>query len=293
MYLPEITLHEAETLDQAAELLNRYGNEARLFAGGTDLFVDLKTGRVGAGHLVSLQRIGSLRGIEEAADGLRIGALTTVSQLNRSKVVRQRYRPIVDASSRMAAPQVRNAATVGGNIASAVPCADLPPILTAMNASVTVWSKGQERSEPLESFITNVRETRLGPGDVLTSVFVPSQPRHFGAAYERFSLRDGNAIAVASVAASLQLDENDVIRAARIVLGAVAPMPVLATSAANVLIGGAPSDELWDRAAREAEQAARPICDVRGTDDFRRRIVAVMARRALAAALVRAREREA
>jgi len=292
VYLPEITLHEAETLDQASELLKQYGNEARLLAGGTDLFVDLKTGRVGAGHLVSLQRIGSLRGIEEAAGGLRVGALTTVSQLNRSKVVRQRYRPIVDASSRMAAPQVRNAATVGGNIASAVPCADLPPILTAMNASVAVWSAGQERSEPLESFITNVRETRLGPGDVLTSVFVPSQPVHFGAAYARFALRDGNAISVAGVAASLQLDEGGVIRAARIVLGAVAPMPVLVTLAASALEGSAPSDELWNVAAREASAAAKPICDVRGSGDFRREIVAVMTRRALTTALHRARRDE-
>jgi carbon-monoxide dehydrogenase medium subunit len=293
VYLPEITIHEVESLNQAAECLHKYGAEAKVLAGGTDLFVDLKTARIRAGRLISLQRLTFLRGIEEAADGLAIGALTTISQVNRSSLVRQRFRPLIDATSKMAAPQVRNAATVGGNIASAVPCADLPPIMTAMNASVCVWSDGRERSEPLESFIINVRETKLKVGEILTSVRVPRQPDGFGAAYARFALRDGNAIAVASVAASLLVDEHDVIRAARVVLGAVAPMPVLVTSAETALVGCAPSDELWALAAHEAENAARPICDVRGSADFRRRIVAVMTRRALAAALVRAREREA
>lgn len=290
MYLPDITLHDAETLEQAAELVKRHGSDARLLAGGTDIFVDLKTKRVGAGHLVSLQRISSLRGIEETADGLRVGALTTVSQLNRSAVVHRKFRPLIDATSKMAATQIRNAATVGGNIASAVPCADLPPILTAMNASIVVWSDGRERIAPLESFIINVRETILQPGEVLTAVLVPYQPERFGAAYARFGLREGNAIAVAGVAAGLQLDAECTIQGARIVLGAVAPMPVLVTSAASAITGRRGEDETWELAAREAAEAARPICDVRGSADFRKEIVAVMAKRALAEAYRRATE---
>lgn len=288
MHLPETILYDAKTLEEAADLAQRHGPEARFLAGGTDLFVDLKTERITATHLISLRRIASLHGIEETADGLRIGALTTVSQLDRSDIVRKRFRPLIDATSQMAVPQVRNSATVGGNIASAVPCADLPPILVAMNASVAVWSGGTERIEPLDSFIVDVRQTKLQAGDVLTAVLVPNSPRRFGAAYSRFSLRDGNAIAVAGVAAGIQLGPDGAIQDARVVLGAVSPMPVLVQSAATALIGRQPDEQAWSLASREAGSAARPICDVRGSAEFRREIVTVMAKRALREAFARA-----
>lgn len=292
MYVPEFSLYDAESLEAASEFIKRHGSKARLLAGGTDLFVDLKTKRVHVDHLISIQRIATLHGIEDSPRGLRIGALTTISQLNRAEVVRSKFRPLIDATSQMAAPQVRNAATVGGNIASAVPCADLPPILTAMNASVTVWSDGHERSAPLESFIVNVRETRLQLGEILTAVFVPHQPARFGAAYARFALRDGNAIAVASVAASLRLDADDKIQESRLVLGAVSPVPVFVSSAASAIKGCRPGEEAWELAAGHAAAAARPICDVRGSADYRREIVVVLTKRALWNAYRRALERE-
>ncbi|MCH7926287.1 MAG: xanthine dehydrogenase family protein subunit M [Planctomycetes bacterium] len=288
MHLPNITLHDVDTLEQAADLATRLGPGSRFLAGGTDLLVDLKTGRVEATHLVSLNRIASLRKIEEDADGLRIGALTTITQLDREGVVRTHYEAICDATSQMAAPQIRNVATVGGNIMSAVPCADLPPILTAMNASVVVWSKSGERTIPLESFFVGVRATKLECGEVLTAVLVPEQPARFGAAYARFALREGNAIAVASVAAGLQMATDDTIRSARIVLGAVSPTPVLVESAGRLLAGRTANDESWEIAAREAIAASHPISDVRASAEFRREIVGIMAKRALRDALRRA-----
>jgi len=190
----------------------------------------------------------------------------------------------------MAAPQIRNMATVGGNIAAAVPCADLPPILIAMNASVVLWSAEGEREVPLREFFVGPRTTVRRDNEVLTAILVPNLPPRFGAAYARFQLRDGNAIAVASVAAGLLLGEDNTVQNARIVLGAVAPVPKLVEPAAALLVGKPPDEDAFRMAADAAAAEAEPICDVRGSADFRREIVGVMTRRALATALERAQE---
>ena len=289
MYLPDIELHETTTLEATVAALARYAPGARLLAGGTDLLVDLKTGRVSVAHLVSINRLDSLRGVSETGDRLRIGALTTVTQLSNSAVVRQRFAPILDATTKMAAVQIRNVATVGGNIASAVPCADLPPVLTAMNASVLLWSPDGERDVPLDAFFAGPRETVRRDDEVLTAALVPKPPPGFGAAYARFGLRDGNTIAVAAVAAGLQLASDGTVQDARIVLGAVAPVPKLVESAGALLIGQSPDEEAFRRAGDAARQAAEPISDVRGSAEYRRELVGVLTQRSLSAACQRAK----
>jgi carbon-monoxide dehydrogenase medium subunit len=254
------------------------------------LLVDLKTGRVAAGHLISIGGIDEIRGVSLTDDGLRIGALTTITELDRSPVVRERFGALLDATCRMAAPAVRNVATVGGNICAAVPCADLPPILTAMNAGVLLWSKDGERRVALDSFFNGPRQTALRIGEVLVAAIVPTPPAAFGAAYARFGLRDGNTIAVAGVAASLRLDDKHTIREARIVLGAVAPIPKPVASACEALIGSKADGADFTEAASVAADAAEPICDVRGSAEFRREIVRVLARRALETSRDRAME---
>ncbi len=281
MYLPTLELHEATSLDEAAALLNRYAPDARLLAGGTDLLVDLKTGRGTAGHLVSIQGISELRGVSETSSGLRIGALTTLNELDASPVIARRYPALRDATGRMAAPQIRNAATVGGNIAGAVPCADLPPVLLVSGASVVLWSPTGERRVGLEDLFVGPRETILQQDEVLIAVTVPTPPRGFGAAYARFALRDGNAIAVAAVAAGLLLDPDDTVRKARIALGAVAPTPRLVEPAGALLAGRPVDEDALDEAAEAAIAAAEPITDIRGSAEFRRRLVGTLTRRAI------------
>lgn len=293
MYLPNFELHESTSLAEAGELMRRFAPDARLLAGGTDLLVDLKTGRVATGHLVSIGGIPDLNGVSATDEGLRIGALTSITDLDRSPVVRERFAPILDATSRMAAPAVRNVATVGGNICAAVPCADLPPILTAMDASVVLWSKDGERRVRLDSFFIGPRQTVLGDGEVLIAALVPEPPSGFGAAYARFGLRDGNTIAVAGVAVSLLLDAKRTVREARLILGAVAPVPKAVASACDGLIGCTVDGVDFDNAANVAAEAAEPICDIRGSAGFRREIVGVLARRALATACERALEGKA
>jgi carbon-monoxide dehydrogenase medium subunit len=187
----------------------------------------------------------------------------------------------------MAAPPIRNVATVGGNIMSAVPCADLPPILMAMRAEAEVWSCEGIRRIALDAFFVGPRRTLLQDGEILIAVIVPKPPTGFGAAYERFGLREGNAIPVASVAAGLQFDGRGKISEARVVLGAVAPIPKMVADVGRILVGCPANEQAFGESSRIAREAAQPISDVRGTAQFRRDLVEVLTRRAL----VKARER--
>lgn len=289
MYLPDLQLHEPATLGDAIALRTRLGSRARFLAGGTDLLVDLKSGRIEADHLIRIDRLAELRGVIAVDTGVRIGALTTITELDRSPLIAGPYAVVRDATSRMAAPQIRNMATVGGNIASAVPCADLPPVFAALDASVVLFSPDGERSVPMSEFFVGARQTVLREDELLEFIDVPAPGEGFGAAYERFSHREGNAIAVAAVAASLRLDADDTVLEARVALGAVAPTPKLVASAVEPLVGQALDERLLDAAAHAAMHAAEPISDIRGSAEYRRELVGVLTRRALLQSHRRAR----
>ncbi len=285
MHIPSIEVHRAASLEEAGTLLGRYSPDVRLLAGGTDVLVDLKTERYRVGHLVALQGIGSLRGIaRDSVGSLRIGALTTVAELDRSPLLAGAYGALRDATSQMATPQVRNSATVGGNIAGAVPCADLPPILIAMNARALAWSPRGERSIPLEDLILGPRKTLLREDELLAAIQVPVPPARFGAAYARFALREANAIAVAGVAASLAFNDDGSVKSARIALCAVAPTPKLVKPAGEALEGHAITAAACEKAAEAAMKAAEPLTDLRGSAQYRRDLVGILTRRAIAAA---------
>lgn len=290
MFIPNVELHECGSLEEASALLTRHAPDARLLAGGTDLLVDLKTARIDVTHLVSVNRLDALRGVTVTGGALRIGAMTTISQLSASPCVFDGWRAILDATREMASPQIRNMATVGGNIASAVPCADLPPILMVFGASVVLWSPAGERTVALESFFTGPRRTACQDDELLTAVVVPEPAEGFGAAYERFALRNANGIAVASVAAGVRLDSDGRIADARVAIGAVAPIPTLVEAAVAALIGQPAGAGAFDAAADAAMRAAQPISDIRGSAEFRRELVPVLTRRALEKACRRAGE---
>ncbi|MCH7546209.1 MAG: xanthine dehydrogenase family protein subunit M [Planctomycetes bacterium] len=283
MYLPDVELHEAASLDDASALLSRYAPDARLLAGGTDVLVDLKTGRLNVHHVITLGGINQLRGMMSSNDGLRIGAMTTIGELEHSSFLKGGYVILHDASSRMAALQVRNVATVGGNIAGAVPCADLPPALMVLKTRLEIWSPGGKRTMPLEELLLGPRETSLQSDEILTAILVPPPPppECFGAAYERFALREGNAIAVASVAAGVEFESDMTVREARLVLGAVAPMPRLVESVDKLLAGRRLDESALSAAANVAMEAAEPISDIRGSAQYRRELVGILTKRAL------------
>jgi carbon-monoxide dehydrogenase medium subunit len=289
MHIPTLELHEAANFEDATALLSKYSPNVRLLAGGTDVLVDLKNNGNGVGHLVNLGRIEEMHGITEDGDGLRIGALTTISEIDDSPLIGGGYEVLRDAASQMATFQIRNTATIGGNIVGANPCADTPPVLIVLNATAELISANGKRAVPLHELITGPRETILEQNELLAAVHVPSPPARFGAAYARFGLRNGNAIAVASVAASLTLNDDDMVHNARIALGAVAPVPTLVEEANLWLEGRQLNTVAAGEAAMAAMRAAQPISDLRGSAEFRRELVGILTKRALKAAEQRAK----
>jgi len=288
MILSDVEFHQASTLEQAAEVMARCGTQAHFLAGGTSLVVDLKTDRYQTDHVISLNRIAALRGISPADNGVRIGSLTTLDELATSDLIREKCLVICEAAREMASPQIRNLGTVGGNIVGAVPCADLPPVMTVMYSTINLWSLSGVRNMPIEAFFVGPRQTVRRNDEILTEVIVPQPPARFGAAYARFGLREANSVSVAAVAASLVLKADGTVDQARICLSAVAGKPTLVADAESGLAGMVLNESSLDRAAKAAMATAQPISDVRGSAYYRRELIGTLTRRALLAAQKRA-----
>lgn len=287
MGLFDIKLHKPESLDEALKLLEEL-EDARILAGGTDLLVDIKQDLVTAKNLISLQNIAELRGIREKDGRILIGAMTTPKEIQSHPLINRHFPSLSDAVESMAATQIRSMATIGGNIASAVPSADLSPPLIAADAAVALYC-GTSREIKLAEFFTGVRKTVCGAGEILDSVLIPIPSPETGSSYMKLTLRQANALAVVGVATQISLKGGKVERAL-IVLGAVAPTPVLAWKASGLLCGQKPSDRLFDQAASLAKDEGRPISDIRGSVWYRKELITVLTRRTLDAALARARE---
>ena len=265
----------------------RLGVDGAFLAGGTELIPDYRRGRERARHLISLGGINELRGIRVEGSRLRIGALTSVAEVVRSALVRDWLQALAEAARSLGSPQVRSVATIGGNFCRAVSCADLPPAAIVGGARLRLVSAHGEREVNAGELFLSPRQTILQPGEVLAEIVLPEPAAGSGTSFERFSQRRGMALAVASVAAGVVLSGGRIVRAT-MVLGAVAPAPVVVTRAAELLEGELPDDKLFAAAAAACSDAARPISDVRGSAEFRRELVQVLARRALVSAAERA-----
>jgi carbon-monoxide dehydrogenase medium subunit len=288
MSLLDIVLHEPRSVEEALELLDEL-EDALLVAGGTDLLVDLKQGIINTKNLISLQCVQSLKGIREDEGMICVGSMVTPKEILAENLINTHFPALSDAARSMAAEQIRALATIGGNIASAVPSADMPPPLIAAGASV-ILECGKSREIELERFFTGARKTACGAGEVLASVRIPVPPPGTGSSYQKLALREANALAVVGVASQITL-EDDKIKKTSIVLGAVAPTPVRASQASEFLCGQIPSEATFEEAASLVTQDAKPISDIRGSSWYRNRLIPILTRRSLDLAVARARER--
>jgi carbon-monoxide dehydrogenase medium subunit len=282
--------YEPATLDEAYSILAQEGDGAAPLAGGTDLLLQLRRRLRSYRSVVNLKSIG-LNGISfDPEQGLRFGALTTFRAIERSPVVQMHYPSLVEAAAVVAGVQLRNIATVGGNLGNASPSADSVPPLVALGATVTVRSPRGSRTLPIEQCFAGPGKTVLAPDELFTSVQAPAPPARSGNAYQRFTPRSAMDIAVVSVGAFVALDEGGRCTFARIALGAVSPVPLRATRAEEALLGEELSESLVEEAGRLASEAARPISDIRGGADYRRTLTGVLTRRMVSLAAQRARE---
>jgi aerobic carbon-monoxide dehydrogenase medium subunit len=261
---------------------------AKLVAGGTDLLPQLKNGLLKPARVVDLSGVAELRTLD-ATDGrdLRIGAAVTARELELDPAVRTRYTAIAESGALVGSVQVRNLATVGGNLCNAAPSADMAPPLLALDAVAVIAGPKGRRRVPLAEFFTGVRRTVLGADELLIELIVPDPGSRSGGNYLRHTPRRELDIAVVGVASQLTLADGKCAKA-RIALAAVAPTPVRATAAERALEGQAVTPDLIERAAGLAVEAAQPIADQRGSVEFRRHLVRVLTRRTLTTALARA-----
>ena len=283
---------EARTVRQAISMLERHGEKARIVAGSTDFLVRWRLGAWEPDYVVNIQRVASLgRLTYSRRTGLRMGALTTIGALETSPIVRQHYPALAAAAAAFAGVQVRNLATVGGNICNASPAGDTLPALLAFEAECRIVGPGGERFMPLEQFFQGPGQTALQQSEILAEIRLPPTSANTGSLYIKHSPRGAMDIATVGVASVVTLQRGGRVCAeARIALGAVAPTPIRVHDAAALLRGQTITPDLIDAAAGKAQAAARPIDDVRGTAAHRKEIVRVLAQRTLERAEAAARQ---
>ncbi len=287
MSLGQFTLHSPHTLDEACDLAQELGRNAAILAGGTELLVDLRSGRKQVAHVISLGRIPELNRIMVDDAGLHIGAMASLSKIAEAPAVQEVFPPLAECINTMAGRQIRNRGTMGGNLSCGAPCSDTPVISCAADAQAVITGPDGERMVRVGEFVLAPRVTVLKPGEILREILFARQPSASGASFQRFTLRGGSALAVASVAAWVRL-EQEIPAEVRIVMGAVGPVPLFALQAAAEVTGQRPTPEVFAAAGRLAAAEAQPISDLRGSESYRRDIVAVLAQRALAKAVTRA-----
>jgi carbon-monoxide dehydrogenase medium subunit len=248
----------------------------------------MKNGVVKPAVVIDLSGVAALKGVASAnGSGLRVGACATARELELNADVRKRFAGLADGAALVGSVQVRNLATVGGNLCNAAPSADMAPPLMALDAEAVIAGPKGERRVPLTAFFKGVRQTVLGADELLVAFVVPAPAAGSGGSYIRHTPRRELDIAVVGVASQVTIQNGRCVKA-RIALASVAPTPVMATAAQQALEGQALTPELIERAAGLAVDAAKPISDQRGSAEFRKHLVRVLTRRTLTAALARA-----
>ena len=275
-------------LDECLRALGDRGSDTKLLAGGTDLVPQMKNGVTRPAHVIDLSGVAELRVLgPDHGHGFRVGAAVTARQLELDPRVQSAYPALAESGALVGSIQVRNLATVGGNLCNAAPSADMAPPLIALDAEAVIAGLGSRRRVPVASFFLGVRRTVLAPDEVLVEFVIPSPGPRSGGSYLRHTPRRELDIAVVGVASQLTLRDG-VCAKARIALAAVAPIPLRAIAAEQALEGQPLTSERIEQAAALAVEAARPISDQRGSAEFRRHLVRVLTRRTLNLALARA-----
>jgi carbon-monoxide dehydrogenase medium subunit len=280
MNIPEYTA--AASLAEALRMKKDRGADARVIAGGTDLILRMRDEVLTPSLLIDLRRI-SLDGIVRCDDELRLGAFVSLSQLLESDDMAHYFPALPAACREFAGPPIRNRATLGGNIVNASPAADMVPPLIAYDASIVLSSSDGDRVLPLLEFFVGPGQSIIERDEILTEIRLPLMPPSSAATFIKLGQRRSMAISQVNMTTRLSVEESGVVSEARIVLGAVAPVPMRAVAAEQAISGKALSEELLCAAAQKAREEITPISDVRASHSYRMEMTEVLVRRALLA----------
>ena len=288
MTLPKFEYFAPESLEEAQQLLLDKGEGAYLLAGGTDLLVKMNHDLLKPDSVIALKHI---KGLEEITfdpkEGLKIGATALLANVAGHPDILKHYPAVAAAAKETANVQIRNMGTVAGNICNAAPSADNAPSLLAMNAEVVIIGAEGEKRLPLEQFFKGPGLNVLDSGEILTAILVPVPDSDSGVSYQHISARGKVDISAVCVGAMVHM-ERDICRDARIFLGAVAPVPMRALKAEAKVLGEQLTEEIIETAGIAAFEESQPITDVRSSAEYRKKMVAVLTRRALTEARDRA-----
>jgi carbon-monoxide dehydrogenase medium subunit len=281
-------MFQPATLQEASRLLKENGPGGRFLAGGTDLVIAMKEKGLLPKYVVDLKRVPGLGGIRENSDGsISLGALTTLREIETSSLIKRKYPFLAQSAAEVGSIQIRNRATIGGNMANASPSADTSPALMALGATVTIASGSGERKIAVEEFFKGPGQSVMNADEILTEVTIPKTAANLVGEYIKFSPREMMDLAYVGIAVGYNLAANDKkCTGVRIVLGAVAPTPIRAKRAEAALEGQVLSEALAEKVGQIAAEEAKPISDVRSSADYRRAMVGTMTKRALLNAAV-------
>ncbi len=280
MFPAPFDYHRADSVGAALDLLGRLGGDAALIAGGQSLVSMMKLRMAQPAAVVDIGRVAELRGIGERGDAIRIGALTTHAELAASELVRRRCPLLAQAAAQIADPQVRNAGTVGGNIAHFDPGSDLPPALVAAGATVHLRGAGGERTVAAADFFVGLMTTLLAEREVILAVEAPAFPPRTGSAYHKFE-HPGSDYTLCGTAAVVTLDRDERIVAARLCFTGVTATPYDATPVTDALAGSDGSDEAIAAAVAAHLAIPDPIGDRFASAAYRAAVAREFARRTL------------
>ncbi|PUA33568.1 MAG: hypothetical protein B7O98_03890 [Zestosphaera tikiterensis] len=274
--IPEFNFLKATSVDEALRLIATHSNY-KLLAGGTDLLMDLRIGRYKPEVVIDISKVMELKYIKDLGDKIAIGSLTTLQEVLESPVVRGKAPVLVEAVSNMASWQIRNMATLGGNLCNASPAADTAPPLMVLNASLKLrsLSKG-ERVVNVNEFFLGPRQTVLEKGEMLTEVEIP-YVKDAGQSYLKLGRRNAFTLSIVSVASLVKVEDGR-FKEVRVALNSVAPTPVRARSVEQALIGKEVSYEAVVKASNEVIHDISPISDVRASAEYRRKVSIVLVR---------------
>ncbi|MGB7184309.1 MAG: xanthine dehydrogenase family protein subunit M [Burkholderiaceae bacterium] len=280
--------HCPDTIDSAVSALAAAAGKGRILAGGTDLLVQLRSGRVNPEQVIDVKKIAEMRSVSTDGDGVCVGAAVSGAELSERPDVVAQWPGVVEAFDLIGSTQIQGRATLGGNLCNASPAADSVPALIAAGAICIVAGPAGRREVLVEDIVTGPGKTSLAVGEIVVSFKLPRRSPRSGDAYLRFIPRTEMDIAVVGAGVNLTVDAQGVCTAARVGLGAVAPRPLLVDAAATALIGSSLDAGALKNAAAAASAACSPIDDKRGTVAFRTEVAGVLVRRAIVIAAQRA-----
>lgn len=287
MIPPSFEYLRPKTIPEAIAFLQQYGDDAKILSGGQSLIPMMKLRLARPSYLVDINRIAGLSHIQEEGGFLKIGGLTREAELEASPVVRAKYSIIIDTAHVIADPQVRNLATVGGNLAHGDPANDHPATMLALGAQIVATGPKGERVIPVEDFFLSLFSTALQQDEILTEIRIPIPPPRSGGAYFKLERKVGD-FATAAVAAQLTLDGNGACQKVGIGLTNVGPTPIKARKAEDFLRGKKLDGSTIAQAAQLAADESEPSADLRGPVEYKKSLVKELTKRALTRAVERA-----